>query len=99
MRAELLKQWEANHDEHCGWQLPCERPEGCQWPKPALLGQINPAENVKREQQGKCLSGEHEAEEYRGAIDEGFYRPQGRVQQRLQKVCRHCRCLYVEKTL
>jgi hypothetical protein len=34
LRAELERQWRANHEEHCG--EPCSGAP-CMWPRPALL--------------------------------------------------------------
>jgi hypothetical protein len=34
LRAELFKQWEYNHTEHCGREFPHDN---CQWPMPKVL--------------------------------------------------------------
>jgi hypothetical protein len=34
LRAELLRQWEYNHAEHCGHTFPQDK---CQWPMPKIL--------------------------------------------------------------
>jgi len=39
LRAELVRQWKANHDEHCGYDeaLPCPLGADCYWPLPQVV--------------------------------------------------------------
>ena len=36
LRTELLREWEANHAEHCG-RWPHEPGQRCHWPQPEIL--------------------------------------------------------------
>jgi hypothetical protein len=36
LKAELMRQWEYNHNEHCG-KRPCIHAGECQWPLPAVI--------------------------------------------------------------
>jgi hypothetical protein len=44
LRAELIRQWAANHHEHCGALMPPWPHAGdCHWPLPPVIAAVEPS--------------------------------------------------------